>query len=78
MKPGLEPRPEDVFLRGVHNMIESAVLNQREIVMKKAVEEFEAALRDAIGRVAINVTNYYSVEMNGSNLVITVRLDQCK
>jgi hypothetical protein len=55
-----------------------AVLKQqvaliKEAMIQTAVKESEEEVREAVGRVAVNVADYYSVERMGS--VLQVRIE---
>lgn len=60
--------------RDIQASIQKQVFETKEKVMKMALQEFELSLRDLLGRTAINIANYFTVERMGQNLVITVKL----
>jgi hypothetical protein len=47
---------------------------QKERIIKEAAAEFEKAVREACGRVAIMVSEYYSIERTGNQLIIKVEI----
>jgi hypothetical protein len=61
--------------RDVQEVIRKHIEEAKEEVVKLAVKEFETRIRQIVGATAINIAEYYSVQMAGPNLVITVKLD---
>ena len=56
--------------------VEGIAAGLREAAIKKAVEDFETALRKQVGVTAISLLEYYSVEHVGPELVIRVRIEK--
>ena len=68
--------PSAVFLQAVNDALAKQVEGAKEQVIKQAVQEFEEKVRTAVGNVAIRVAEYYTVQMLGSQLIITVKLEK--
>ena len=64
---------EDSVLRAVNTALQEHLAACKEQVIKDALTDLDKKLRDAAGRIAINLTNYFSVERHGPDLVITIR-----
>ena len=62
--------------RDIQKLIRDRILEAQEAVIKDAVADFEKVIRQIVGKVAINVSNYYSIERSGPNLVITVKVGE--
>lgn len=58
----------------VKEAIESHAKELAEDEIKRAVADFERHLRELVGKVAIAVGSYYSIQRLGTDLVITVKL----
>jgi len=55
--------------------IKSEIDRQREKVIEEAVAEFEEKVRKAVGQVVLQLSDYYSVERLGAELVIHVKIE---
>jgi hypothetical protein len=73
-----QPSAQTELERAIHKAVEGEVDKIKEAGIKQAVEIFETNLRQAIGRVAISLANYYYVERTGSELVIRVQIQEKK
>lgn len=68
----------DALERALIQAIEGEVAQIREQLIKGAVAMFEREVRVALGRAAIDVTNYFSVQRQGPELVIRVQIEAKK
>jgi hypothetical protein len=66
---------ESRILRELHDAIASQVTKLTEAIISDAKQRFEDELRAKLGMAAITLTNYYSVEHQGGNLIITVKIE---
>lgn len=62
---------------GFKEIVQGAIGRAIEIEKEKSIEEatqaFEKRVREAVGQVVIQAADYYSVERNGTDLVIHVK-----
>lgn len=65
---------EDTIHRSIYSAIADEIERQREKVIKEAVEEFDRNIRKTIANAVISVSDYYSIQMLGPELVIHVKL----
>lgn len=65
---------EDSIKNVLHGQVFAAVEREREEVVKQATAEFDKRIRKIVGTVAVELSNYYSVQRLGSDLLITVKL----
>jgi hypothetical protein len=73
----IQPPQEDLeqrLLRSIHDALDERVKKIKEQVMADAIVTFTDDMRAAIGTTAIKLSEYYSIERNGVNLVITVNM----
>ena len=63
-------------LRDITDGLQECVTRAKERVIQEAIAKFESEVRADIGRAAIAVANFYSVEKFAENLIITVRLEK--
>lgn len=71
--------PETTFdqqiMNSIHNALVARIEKIRADIIKHAEAEFDKAVREAVGTVAINLTSYYSLERLGTGeLRITVKV----
>lgn len=64
------------FRSAIDKALLETLEKEREEFVTEAVKEYEQKLRKSIGKIAINVTEWYSMQMNGNKLVIEVLLDK--
>jgi hypothetical protein len=57
----------------VEALLRINVTEATELVIKKAVTEFEAELRRSIAKTALDVSHFYELHRDADNLVITVK-----
>jgi hypothetical protein len=62
------------FLREIHKALDEHISELREKVIANAMQEFERGVREQVGKFAINLAKYYSVERMGDNLQIVVTI----
>lgn len=70
-----EPSIEVILIRHIETAIKETVDAAREQLVKEAVAEFEKQVREIVGKTAINVSNMYSLQRHGNELVIHVKLE---
>jgi hypothetical protein len=56
--------------------IQERVNEARERIVQVAVETFEKEVRQLIGSVAVNLSQFYSIQRLGPDLVIHVKMDK--
>lgn len=61
--------------RAVLSAIHDAANELQEAAIKQAVSEFERNLRKAVGSVAVDVANYFTIERMANQLVIRVQIE---
>jgi hypothetical protein len=59
----------------VRQSVQAAAREMQESLIKEAVLQFERDLRKAVGSVAVNVANYFTVERMQNQLVIRVQIE---
>ena len=64
------------FEQAIRTSIQQHADAIREDCIKAAVAEFETRLRQAVGRAAIDLSNHFSVQRLGQDLVISVRVGE--
>lgn len=69
-KTDLGPQP---MIEGITKAIEAEAERLREKVIADAVALFEADLRERIAVTAVRLENYYRIDRQDENLIITVR-----
>ncbi len=60
--------------KGIQLAIEEVLVEEGELVIKRAIEEFEAKLREAVGKAVVRIASYADFETLGTTLRIQVRL----
>lgn len=67
---------QERMYRNILNEINKCVDEAREQIIKDAVTEFEKRIRAAAGSVAIQVSDYFTIERSlmGKDMIITVRV----
>ena len=81
MQPTVNVPPESFenrLLREMLSALNKEMTKLTEKIIADATADFEKQVRASIGTVAINLANYYTVERQGGNMVITVRLEGAK
>jgi hypothetical protein len=67
------------FVTGIEASIQSSISNQldaiREEILATATEEFRMKLREAMGKVAIRMSDFYSIERFAQDIVIHVKIE---
>ena len=58
--------------------IEAIIKTEAELFIKKAVADYEAALRNKIAHVIMCAHDFYSVDRMGQELVIRVQIEKGK
>lgn len=74
MAVALQESVEKTVIETISAQVESI----KEEIVKAAVEKFEKEIKKAVGQVAIALSNYFSVERMGSDLLIRVKFDNSK
>lgn len=69
---------EQRLMRELLSHFEKEIKGLTEKIITDATQQFQNEVRMAVGKVVINLANYYTVERIGGNLVITVRLEGAK
>lgn len=62
--------------KAIMKTIEDAVTRAKEVAIKRAVADYEAELREAVGRSAIRLSDYYQIETGMKSMVITIFKDR--
>lgn len=62
--------------KAIVKMIEDAIAKAKEASIKRAVAEYEAELREAVGRTALRLSDYYQIETGMKSTVITIFKDR--
>jgi hypothetical protein len=66
---------EQRMMRSIHEALDKKLKELKEQIIRDAITTFDNELRAAVGTAAIKISEYYSMERLGPNLVITVRLE---
>ena len=59
-------------------MLTNSVEQEKERIIRSAVGVFETVLRERVSKLALTLANYYSLQMQGSEVVIRVRIDDLR
>jgi len=62
--------------RDILQLIEREIDKAREDILRWAIGEFEAKVKKIIAQTTLNLTNYYTVERSGLDLLIRVKIDK--
>lgn len=60
----------------IEKAISVAVEAEKETIIARAVAEFEKAVRQSVGSVALHVSNHFSIQRMGQDIVITVKMEK--
>lgn len=60
----------------VHKAIQEQVDKAKEEIIQTVMKDFEKKIRETVGKVAITLANYYSVQTLGNELIIRVQIKQ--
>lgn len=63
---------EDKVIAQIETALKERIAEAKERVIKAALEQLDEEIREAAGKIAINLANYYSVERYGADLRITI------
>lgn len=75
LNPELRPtEPSGRIEKAIRDAMLETIAEAKEAVVKKAVADFEKLVRERVGAVAISLLDYYDIQHNGPNLVITVKI----
>ena len=66
---------EDRLIIDIKNGIQARVDDAKETFIQNALRQYEKELRDRVGRAAIEISRYFTIEHVGTNLVITVKME---
>jgi predicted Zn-dependent protease with MMP-like domain len=66
---------QDGLVSAIKNAVVTAAKEEQERLIVEAVQTFEKRLRTAVGNVAINVSDFFSVQRLGPELVIHVKVE---
>ena len=69
---------EEIIRNRVAEGLATAVEEIRQDVIKTAVKDFETRIRERVGKTAINLASFYSVQRMGQEIIINVRIPQEK
>lgn len=58
----------------VSKALQQAITEATELVIAEAKTKFEAEVRHAVGVNAINLSNFFSIQSHGSELIIQVHI----
>lgn len=61
--------------QAVENVLAEEVKSIGEKIIEQAAAQVQAAIRERVAQVALNVMSHYSVERNGNVLLIRVEID---
>lgn len=64
--------------KNIEMAIDQTLDAEKEKLILSAVREFEAAVRKRVGEITLSLSNIYSVNRFGSDLVIHVRIEESK
>lgn len=67
---------ESLINSQIEKAISSAVEEHKEELIAAAVEEFEKRVRKVVGEVALHVSNHFSIQRMGKDIVITVKMEK--
>lgn len=67
---------ESLINSQIEKAISSAVEEHKEELTAAAVEEFEKRVRKEVGEVALHVSNHFSIQRMGQDIVITVKMEK--
>jgi hypothetical protein len=62
----------------IQQQLEGYLAQKREMIIGEAITSFTRAVREAVGKAAVEVSDMYSVQRAGSDLVIRVKLEMDK
>lgn len=64
---------EEGLKQKIEEAIEKRIETIREEIIEEAVAQFKIFVRQEVGKAAISVANYYSVQKTATEFIITVR-----
>lgn len=64
--------------RGILHEVNEEIEKAKEEVAANASEEFKKRVRKIVSDVALDISNYYSIERSGQDILIRVKFDQEK
>jgi len=66
----------DDGLKQITEVVAGAIRERMESHIREAVRSFEIELRKDVGRIAINMSNNYTIERLGPEMIIRVIIDK--
>jgi hypothetical protein len=64
--------------RAILHEVKEQIEKAKEEAVVQAAEQFQKRVKEIIGNVAMDISNYYSIERIGQDILIRVKFEQAK
>lgn len=76
IQPSTAVKLSSVVTAAIDKTILEQIEEERENLIIQSVKDYEQKLRARIGRIAINVTEWYSMQIDGNKITLQVLIDK--